>query len=455
MNRMPSRPLTTREKIIIIALLSFAVHLIVNIFMTHLGDPEYWPRIMQTVNSGNGIYGLDGNYYTPIWGYLLSSLDMMIQLFGAVPFFGDVFVSLLPWDDLTGAKPSIVSPQITLATKIPLALCDIAVGYLIFKIVKEFTEDDKKGLMAMAMWCFCPMVIYMSSVQGQFDTFSTLMILLTINLLRQDRPLMAGFAFGLATWVKMFPGVCLFLFVGYLIKRYGMEYGIRKTGIAAVGAIAATVILLLPQILNGELSMVFGFFTSRASGTTDMQWFNTISTIRLVFMLLLTVILMVWSYIGIQKKRGDLDRYLFLYAGVLITVATIISRGYQYVPSFIIFILLFAMISDDRRSYKAMFWWISILTVIDAFFSVGPSIFVMDAVYYGIIDPAWLESVTYTFLTTIGHNGSMPIGAILAVIWAAMLWFFVLFAVSDLMDDRYPRFRSFVERIRTLGGRLG
>ena len=451
---MPSRPLTTKEKIIIIALLSFAVHLIVNIFMTHLGDPEYWPRIMQTVNSGNGIYGLDGNYYTPIWGYLLSSLDMVIQFFGAIPFFGDVFVSLLPWDDLTGVKPSIVSPQITLATKIPLALCDIAVGYLIYKLVKEFTDDDKKALIAMTMWCFCPMVIYMSSVQGQFDTISTLMVLLTINLLREDRPLMAGFAFGLATWLKLFPGVCLFLFVGYLIKKYGMKYGLNKTAIAATGALLATILLLLPQMLNGELPIVFGFFTSRASGTTSMQWFNAISTIRLMLMLLLTLVLMVWSYIGIQKKRKDLDRYLYLYAGVLITVATIISRGYQYVPSFIVFILLFAMISDDRRSYKTIFIWISVLTLFDAFFSVGPSIFVTDAVYYGLIDPVWLESVTTTFLTTIGHNGSMPIGAVLAVIWAAMLWFFVLFAVSDLMEDRYPRFKSFVEKIRTLGGRI-
>ena len=231
---MLSRPLTTKEKILIIAFTSFAIHIVVNVFLTHLGDPEYWPRIMQTVNSGNGIYGLDGNYYTPMWGYLLSAIDMGIQFFGAVPFFGDVFVTLLPWDNITGAKPWIVSPQITLATKIPLAVSDIIVGYLIFKIVKEFTDDENKGVIAMAMWCFCPMVIYMSSVQGQFDTISTLIILLTINLLREDRPLIAGIAFGLATWLKMFPGTCLFLFVGYLLKKYGMNLGLKKTAISAI-----------------------------------------------------------------------------------------------------------------------------------------------------------------------------------------------------------------------------
>lgn len=451
---MPSRPLTVKEKILIIAVLSFAVHLVVNIFLTHLGDPEYWPRIMQTVNSGNGIYGLDGNYYTPLWGYLLSALDMVIQLFGAIPFFGDVFVPLLPWDDVPGAKPWIVSPQITLATKIPLALCDVAVGYMIFRIVKEFTNDEKKGIIAMAMWCFCPMVIYMSSVQGQFDTISTFLVLLTIGLLRDDRPFLAGISFGFATWLKLFPSVCLFLFIGYLIKKYGTEIGLKKTGMAALGALIVTIVILIPQILNGELPIVFGFFSSRAEGTTSMQWFNTITTVRMILMLLLTLVLMIWSYIGICRKRKDLDRYLYLYAGVLITVATIISRGYQYVPSFIIFILLFAMISDDRRSYKSMFCWISVLTVVDAFFSVGTSLLAIPAVYYGMIDPVWLESVTTTFLTTIGHSSGTPVAIFIPIIWAVMLWFFVLFAVSDLMDNRYPRFTNLVEKFRTLGGRL-
>ena len=448
MTMMTFHSLTVKEKIAAIAVISLLIHILAILFLTHLGDPEHWPRIIQTVNSGNGIYGLDGNYYTPLWGYLLSFMDMLIQITGSVPFFGDVFSVFFPWEDVPGTKPSIVTPQISFVTKIPMAICDIIVGYMIFKIVSEYTKDEKKGVIAMALWCFCPMVIYMSSVQGQFDSISTLLVLLTIRLLREDRPLMAGIAFGFTSWLKLFPSVCLFLFVGYLIKKYGTNIGIKKTAVAALGAVIVTVIILLPQMLNGELPIVFGFFTGRAGTNTEFALYNSVVKIRLVLMLLLTLVLMVWSFIGIQKKEGDLGRYLYLYAGVLITVATIISRGYQYVPSFIVFILLFAMISDDRRSYRMMFCWIGVLTIADAFFSVGPSVLSMDAVYYGFIDPAWLESVTVTFLTTIGHSGSTPIGVILAITWAIMLWFFVLFGVSDLMDDRYPRFRDFVEKFR-------
>ena len=202
---MSSRSLTIKEKILLISIISFIIHILAIIFLTHLGDPEYWPRIIQTVNSGNGVYGLDGNYYTPLWGYLLSFVDMVIQTTGSVPFFGDVFAAFLPWDGVPGAKAWIVSPQITFATKIPMAISDIIVGYLIYTIVLDFTKSEKKGLIAMTLWCFCPMVVYMSCVQGQFDSISTLLILLTIKLLREDRPFIAGFAFGFESWLKMFP----------------------------------------------------------------------------------------------------------------------------------------------------------------------------------------------------------------------------------------------------------
>ena len=323
--------MTTKGKLATILVISFILHLVATLFLSHLGDPEYWPRIMQTVNSGNGIYGLDGNYYTPIWGYLLSFVDMVIQTFGLIPFFGDVFESLLPLET-TAMKAWIVSPEIALATKMPMVICDLIVGYILFKIVSDFTKSENKGLTAAAMWCFCPIVIYMSSVQGQFDTISTLLFLLTIQLLREDRSLLAGLSFGLAVWLKLFPGVCLLLFVAYLFARYDNAGAIKRTVMASVGALIVTIILLTPQFLNGEMDIVFGFFTGRMNTVTEYEWYNTLVSVRLTLMLLLMIVLMVWSFIGMKRRTEDLDRYLYLYGGTLLAAATIISRGYQYAP---------------------------------------------------------------------------------------------------------------------------
>ena len=441
--------MTTKGKLATILVISFILHLVATLFLSHLGDPEYWPRIMQTVNSGNGIYGLDGNYYTPIWGYLLSFVDMVIQTFGLIPFFGDVFESLLPLET-TAMKAWIVSPEIALATTMPLVICDLIVGYILFKIVSDFTKSENKGLTAAAMWCFCPIVIYMSSVQGQFDTISTLLFLLTIQLLREDRSLLAGLSFGLAVWLKLFPGVCLLLFVAYLFARYDNAGAIKRTVMAAVGALIVTIILLTPQFLNGEMDIVFGFFTGRMNTVTEYEWYNTLVSVRLTLMLLLMIVLMVWSFIGMKRRTEDLDRYLYLYGGTLLAAATIISRGYQYAPSFMAPIILFAMISDDRRSYGKLFSWMSILLIIDAFFSVGPSLLAMASVYFGVADPAWLSDISVAFLTTIGHSSSMPIGVVTAIAWAVMLWLFVLYAVSDLFGERYPRFRAIAEKMRIM-----
>ena len=434
-----------RQKILFIAVSSLAIHIVAIIFLTHLGDSEYWPRIMGSVNSGNDIYGLDGNYYTPIWGYLLSSLDIIIQGIGNIPLFENMFDVFLPWNDVPGLKPFITTPGINFVTKFPLAVCDIIVGYMIYKIVAEFT-DSRKGIIAMVLWCFCPMVIYMSSVQGQFDTISTLLALLTIKLLREDHAFFAGVSFGLSVWLKLFPSVCILLFVGYLLMKHGKGVAYKHIALAAAGALLISVVIFLPQATHGELNYAFGFLTSRLHSSSYPDWFAPINTIRTVLMGLLTVALMIWSFIGIRNKRDE--RYLYLYAGVLIAVATIISRGYQYVPSFIPFILLFYMISYDNRSYKGLFIWISVLTVIDAFFSVGTSVFSITSVYYGLIDPAFLEEITVAFLTSIGHPSATPIGVVFAVIWAIMLWLFVLFGFVDLSDNRYPRIAKISEKLR-------
>ena len=92
----------------------------------------------------------------------------------------------------------------------------------------------------------------------------------------------------------------------------------------------------------------------------------------------------------------------------------------------------------------------SILLIIDAFFSVGPSLLAMASVYFGVVDPAWFSDISVAFLTTIGHSSSMPIGVVTAIAWAVMLWLFVLYAVSDLFGERYPRFRAIAEKMRIM-----
>ena len=89
-------PLRSIPKMVfLIAILSLVVHLVMTALFSHTYDSEYWLIIMQNIETGNGLYGLNGFYYTPVWGYMLSFADMLTQVFGAIPVLGDRFTDLI------------------------------------------------------------------------------------------------------------------------------------------------------------------------------------------------------------------------------------------------------------------------------------------------------------------------------------------------------------------------
>ncbi len=331
--------------VILIAVLSLAVHLVLTAFFSHTYDSEYWLIIIQNVENGNGLYGLNGFYYTPVWGYLLSFADMLTQVAGVAPILGDKFTDLIMIEDFEGYQAILASPGINFLLKLPLSICDIVVGYLLYVIVRRYTGSERRGHQAMALWCFCPIVVYMSAIQGQFDTISVFLLLVTLFLIKDDKFLLAGFMFALATWLKIFPGVCILVLLAYVIARKKGTCDIRKSVImSVVGFGAMTLMIFLPQILNGELALAFSFFTSRASGYDASTSFN------LIFMLAVIVLLMLLMVRAMLRKDSeDADMQVFLYCGMLASIATMVQWGYQYAPSVVGFIILFMMLSPNRH----------------------------------------------------------------------------------------------------------
>ena len=160
---------TIPRAVLLIAAISLAVHLVLTALFSHTYDSEYWLIIIQNVETGNGLYGLNGFYYTPVWGYMLSFADMLTQALGSIPVLGDRFTDLIVIEDYNGFQAILASPDINFLLKLPLSVCDVIVGYAIYVIVARYTGNERKGIVAMALWCFCPIVVYMSAIQGQFD----------------------------------------------------------------------------------------------------------------------------------------------------------------------------------------------------------------------------------------------------------------------------------------------
>ena len=444
-------PLRSIPKMVfLIAILSLVVHLVMTALFSHTYDSEYWLIIMQNIETGNGLYGLNGFYYTPVWGYMLSFADMLTQVFGAIPVLGDRFTDLIVIEDYNGFQAVLASPDINFLLKLPLSVCDVLVGYLLYVIVSRHTGSERKGIVSMALWCFCPIVVYMSAIQGQFDTISVLLLLMTIFLIRQDNPLLAGMVFALATWLKIFPGVCILVLFGYMLARYkGAPRSTRQISMSIVGFLLLTAVLFLPQILDGTLAYAFSFLTSRTSG------YDLGSTLYMAGMLVIIVVLMLFMTRSIARKpAAEADRLVFLYCGLLASLAAMVQFGYQYAPSIVGFILLFAMMSVNTRGYRFVFLVVSLFTFLEAFFWVNYSSLFIISEYFGTFDPSWVLEHTLDFTLNWGSEATGSLMGRFANIWHYALFAFVIMAVLDFCRGRVPVLDRASDYVRSLGGLL-
>ena len=444
-------PLRSIPKMVfLIAILSLVVHLVMTALFSHTYDSEYWLIIMQNIETGNGLYGLNGFYYTPVWGYMLSFADMLMQVFGAIPVLGDRFTDLIVIEDYNGFQAVLASPDINFLLKLPLSVCDVLVGFLLYVIVSRHTGSERKGIVSMALWCFCPIVVYMSAIQGQFDTISVLLLLMTIFLIRQDNPLLAGMVFALATWLKIFPGVCILVLFGYMLARYkGAPRSTRQISMSIVGFLLLTAVLFLPQILDGTLAYAFSFLTSRTSG------YDLGSTLYMAGMLVIIIVLMLFMTRSIARKpAAEADRLVFLYCGLLATLAAMVQFGYQYAPSIVGFIILFAMMSVNTRGYRFVFLVVSLFTFLEALFWVNYSSLFIISEYFGTFDPSWVLEHTLDFTLNWGSEATGSLMGRFADIWHSALFAFVLMAVLDFCRGRVPVLDRASDYVRSLGGLL-
>ena len=444
-------PLRSIPKMVfLIAILSLVVHLVMTALFSHTYDSEYWLIIMQNIETGNGLYGLNGFYYTPVWGYMLSFADMLTQVFGAIPVLGDRFTDLIVIEDYNGFQAVLASPDINFLLKLPLSVCDVLVGYLLYVIVSRHTGSERKGIVSMALWCFCPIVVYMSAIQGQFDTISVLLLLMTIFLIRQDNPLLAGMVFALATWLKIFPGVCILVLFGYMLARYkGAPRSTRQISMSIVGFLLLTAVLFLPQVLDGTLAYAFSFLTSRTSG------YDLGSTLYMAGMLVIIVVLMLFMTRSIARKpAAEADRLVFLYCGLLASLAAMVQFGYQYAPSIVGVIILFAMMSVNTRGYRFVFLVVSLFTFLEAFFWVNYSSLFIISEYFGTFDPSWVLEHTLDFTLNWGSEATGSLMGRFANIWHYALFAFVIMAVLDFCRGRVPVLDRASDYVRSLGGLL-
>ena len=344
LRRMLSHPLT------IVLIIGLAIRLILGLLMTYNFDVTHWAQVVQNIRSGNGLYELDGYYYTPPWGYMLAFISSIGDLVG-IGDLGARVLDALPIEEYNGwyVTATVTSISFNLLVKIPMFMGDVVVAYLIRWIVLHITENVRKANISFALWFLCPLTMVVSSVNGMFDTFSVMMVLLCVILLMKDRCALAGMMFSMAFLLKFFPAFFIFIFIAYIITRHRKDgLMVKRLISAAMGAIIVVAVILLPNILDGTLSDCFSFLTNRVdSGLgSGLGAIETYGTMMMYVLFLVASAILAFKLHSGKNEDGMLDRRFMAFMLVNTAVLFLYPSTPQYVLLLIPFVIYAMMCLD-------------------------------------------------------------------------------------------------------------
>jgi hypothetical protein len=317
-------------------------------------DTNYWALVIRNIDSGNGLYGLDGYFYTPVWGYLLALEEWFNDSFlnlGESAVRVSEIVYFENGDHQTTAM--ITSVAFGYLVKLPLALSDLILAWLCMGAVEDRTGDRKKAVRAFALVFLSATVLGSSAIIGMPDTVGAVFMMLCIRLTQKRLPVLAGICFSLSVLTKFFPFFIIFPLVGYILARDkdDVRRGMAQVALSAAGALIALAVVLAPQISDGTVGECFRFITDRMGiSFGDSAGSRLAGAARVaVFIAIIAVACLVGrrAYREAVSSK-DADRALYRYSLAMVSMCMLYPPATQYLVA-VIPLLACCAAGGDRR----------------------------------------------------------------------------------------------------------
>ena len=436
-----------------ILILGLAIRLVFAPVFTYPFDIEHWGVILQNTESGNGLFGLTGYFYTPAWGYILGFEDLIINLLPGMTY-GERFIDLLEIEGMVFPyqTATTTTPVFNFAMKLPLILVDVLVGYLIYRLVMSECGDERKAAIGFGLWFLCPIVIYMSSVQAQFDCISALLTLLCVLLVRRNLFFLAGVIFTIAALIKFFPAFCIFLLCVYVVKATPGRLSWKNLLLSVSGAVLTALVIFLPQILDGTVMNAFSFVFGRTSEYDLMLMLRTYPFIAVTLVMLVILAIFAWRMDDARRKQDFLVLIL-----AMLSICTIFSPGPQYWIVYLPLLSYYIACRDRNRALLICLIAMAILTTTAAFFNNSFSLLTTASEYLHLCEPQTVISWMHALDTPVfGTPLTQLVVFIVEFIQLIIMILIALFLLSDLgLFDRYNKLNEFITELRTiLGGEI-
>lgn len=205
-SNFPRKSFDLMPRVLLVFLLLGAIFRIWLSYSTGGTDVRFWFEDVRVLSSSNllefykyAAYPKPAQYaYPPVWMLILNLVATGYKM---------------------GWYTSELSPVFRILVKLPVIVSDILVSVLIFLRSKQCSSDESRALLSAVAWLFNPFVIYVSSMQGMFDSICIFFLLLSVYLLEKDRFFLGGIWFGLAMLTKQYAYLPFLPLILVLLKR--------------------------------------------------------------------------------------------------------------------------------------------------------------------------------------------------------------------------------------------
>ena len=405
-------------------------------------DADYWAVVIRNLEAGDGLYDAEGYYYTPVWGYILGLISAFQTVFldlgeSAVRVLEAFFVEGLDQYYLSATATSLA---FNYSVKLPLVICDLILALLVRHLARDVTGDDRKANLAFALTFLCPVLIGSTCVIGMPDTIAAMFTVLTVILLRRNMPFLAGMTFSLAVLTKFFPAFLIFVFLAYIVVRNRGDRRVCSVSIlqAVLGAGIATVVVFLPQILEGDLSQCFQFLTDRTGSSEGETLVDLIiGQSRVIMYVVVLIGSVIIAYLMARSHDGNPDDMLMKGCLVVVTLCLVYPPTTQYIVLLVPF-LAYWISARDRRFMLS--WKILAVGSVVYMFSSNALVLLSFAEWTGFIGVDTLLDVFQAYVAEFGSLSLMTVqfvaGGVLQCIGIlSVLWIMY----GERLKERFAR----------------
>ena len=315
-------------------------------------DTNFWAVVIRNIESGNGLYLMEGYYYTPVWGYILSLVAGIQNAFFATGDSSTAIYDLISYStsDLYAYTHMASSIASLLILKVILWVCDLILSFTVYQLVMERTDDKRKAIIAFVLVFVCPHVIGSSSMVVMPDTISAMFTMITILLLKHDRYFLAGVCYSFAVWVKFFPIAIILVLLCYIYvgaKGEG-KVAAKRIALSIIGFLSASVITFYPQFMEGTLPRSLAFLTDRLVEIFKFGFFSILLAVLLALFVIAVAIVVAKHMLNAHE---GLDDKMMEYSMVLLCICMLLYTNMQYLVTLIPFLVYCMMVVDDRYKY--------------------------------------------------------------------------------------------------------